>query len=95
MWKYAEGYPHKRYYGGCENVDESKIWRYKLACKVFNCNLLFQHIVVHKHNAEAVRAILPEGGKILSVVLTGWWASSLTVLQCHFLLTLIDFCFFV
>ncbi len=24
--KYAEGYPGKRYYGGCEHVDKSKRW---------------------------------------------------------------------
>ena len=35
--KYAEGYPGKRYYGGCKYIDiiESKAIEY--ACKLFNC----------------------------------------------------------
>ena len=27
--KYAEGYPHKRYYGGCENIDNIE-FNYKI-----------------------------------------------------------------
>jgi glycine hydroxymethyltransferase len=29
--KYAEGYPNKRYYGGCKYVDQAEIWRRNVA----------------------------------------------------------------
>ncbi|MGE4351831.1 MAG: serine hydroxymethyltransferase [Bdellovibrionales bacterium] len=35
--KYAEGYPGKRYYGGCEKVDLAESLAIERACKVFNC----------------------------------------------------------
>jgi glycine hydroxymethyltransferase len=34
--KYAEGYPGKRYYGGCQYVDEIETIAIERACKVFN-----------------------------------------------------------
>jgi glycine hydroxymethyltransferase len=36
--KYAEGYPHKRYYGGCENIDDLEILCQERALKAFNIN---------------------------------------------------------
>ena len=33
--KYAEGYPGKRYYGGCEAVDEAEALAIERACKLF------------------------------------------------------------
>ncbi|MCL2861727.1 MAG: serine hydroxymethyltransferase [Firmicutes bacterium] len=36
--KYAEGYPAKRYYGGCEFVDEAENLAIERAKKLFNCN---------------------------------------------------------
>ena len=36
--KYAEGYPGKRYYGGCEHVDISESLAIKRAKKLFDCN---------------------------------------------------------
>lgn len=36
--KYAEGYPGRRYYGGCEFVDEIESLAIKRACEIFNCN---------------------------------------------------------
>ena len=33
--KYAEGYPGKRYYGGCECVDEAENLAIKRVCEVF------------------------------------------------------------
>ena len=35
--KYAEGYPGRRYYGGCENVDIAENLAIVRACKLFNC----------------------------------------------------------
>ena len=36
--KYAEGYPGKRYYGGCEHVDISENLAIDRAKKLFDCN---------------------------------------------------------
>ena len=38
--KYAEGYPGKRYYGGCEVVDEIETLAIERLKKVFNCSCL-------------------------------------------------------
>ena len=68
--KYAEGYPKNRYYGGCEVVDEIENIAIERACKLFNAK--FANVQPHsgsQANAVAYRALLPEGGKILSLVL--------------------------
>jgi glycine hydroxymethyltransferase len=36
--KYAEGYPGKRYYGGCEYVDVAETLAIERAKKLFGCN---------------------------------------------------------
>jgi len=38
--KYAEGYPGKRYYGGCENIDEIETLAIERAKKLFNANYI-------------------------------------------------------
>ena len=35
--KYAEGYPSKRYYGGCQFIDEIESLAINNACELFNC----------------------------------------------------------
>ncbi len=68
--KYAEGYPHKRYYGGCEVVDKIEEIAIERAKKLFNCR--FANVQPHsgsQANAAAYRALLPDGGKILSLTL--------------------------
>ena len=68
--KYAEGYPGKRYYGGCEHVDEIEQIAIDRACQLFNCK--YANVQPHsgsQANAAAYRALLPEGGKIMSLVL--------------------------
>ena len=35
--KYAEGYPGKRYYGGCQHVDVAETLAIERACKLFDC----------------------------------------------------------
>ena len=68
--KYAEGYPGRRYYGGCEFVDKIEQLAIDRACKLFECK--YANVQPHsgsQANAAAYRALLPEGGKILSLVL--------------------------
>ncbi len=68
--KYAEGYPGKRYYGGCEHVDKVENLAIERACQLFGSK--FANVQPHsgsQANAAAYRALLPEGGKILSLVL--------------------------
>lgn len=68
--KYAEGYPGRRYYGGCEVVDEVERIAIREACKLFNCK--FANVQPHsgsQANAAAYRALMPDGGKVLSLVL--------------------------
>ena len=66
--KYAEGYPRKRYYGGCEYVDMIENLAISEACNLFDCN--FANVQPHsgsQANAAAYRAmnkILIEEGKI-------------------------------
>ena len=36
--KYAEGYPGRRYYGGCQYVDEVEVLAIERACKLFGCS---------------------------------------------------------
>ena len=35
--KYAEGYPNKRYYNGCENMDEIETYAIDLLKKLYGC----------------------------------------------------------
>ena len=68
--KYAEGYPGRRYYGGCEFVDEIERIAIKEACDLFGSK--FANVQPHsgsQANAAAYRALMPEGGKVLSLVL--------------------------
>lgn len=68
--KYAEGYPGKRYYGGCEVVDKVEQLAIDRACKLFNCK--YANVQPHsgsQANAAAYRALMCEGGKVLSLVL--------------------------
>ena len=68
--KYAEGYPRKRYYGGCEYVDQVEELAINRACELFGSK--FANVQPHsgsQANAAAYRALLPEGGKIMSLVL--------------------------
>ncbi len=52
--KYAEGYPAKRYYGGCENVDVVETLARERACKLFGA----EHANVQPHSgAQANQAV--------------------------------------
>lgn len=68
--KYAEGYPGKRYYGGCKYVDLVENLAIQKACELFGAK--YANVQPHsgsQANAAAYRALLPNGGKILSLVL--------------------------
>ena len=66
--KYAEGYPGKRYYGGCEFVDEVEEIARTRACKLWGAD----HANVQPHsganaNLAAFFALLQPGDKVLSM----------------------------
>ena len=70
MDKYAEGYPDKRYYGGCEFIDEIEKYAIKHATQLFNVK--YANVQPHsgsQANAAAYHALMPNGGKVLSLVL--------------------------
>lgn len=53
--KYAEGYPGKRYYGGCEHVDTAERLAIERACELFGC----KHANVQPHSgAQANQAVM-------------------------------------
>jgi glycine hydroxymethyltransferase len=68
--KYAEGYPGKRYYGGCEVVDVVERLCIERAKKLFGA----EHANVQPHsgaqaNFAAFMAVLPPGGTLLAMAL--------------------------
>src|SRR5262245_26270455 len=52
--KYAEGYPGRRYYGGCEYVDIAESLAIERACKLFDCS--FANVQPHS-GAQANQAV--------------------------------------
>lgn len=69
--KYAEGYPGRRYYGGCEFVDESEQLAIDRIKKVFNCE--YANVQPHsgaQANASVLLAVLKAGDKILGLDLS-------------------------
>ncbi len=69
--KYAEGYPGRRYYGGCEIVDETEQIAIDRIKKVFNCE--YANVQPHsgaQANAAMMMAILKPGDKILGLDLS-------------------------
>ncbi|MFK7853435.1 MAG: serine hydroxymethyltransferase [Granulosicoccus sp.] len=52
--KYAEGYPGKRYYGGCEHVDTAESLAIERACKLYGCD--FVNVQPHS-GAQANQAV--------------------------------------
>lgn len=68
--KYAEGYPHKRYYSGCEEVDKAEELAMNRAKKLFNCS----YANVQSHSGSSANqavffALLNPGDKILGMSL--------------------------
>ncbi len=68
--KYAEGYPGKRYYGGCEHVDLSESLAIERAKKLFNCK--FANVQPHsgaQANGAVYLALIKPGDTILGMSL--------------------------
>lgn len=68
--KYAEGYPGKRYYGGCAHVDEIETLAIDRAKQLFNC----QYVNVQPHSGSQANqavffALLNPGDTILGMSL--------------------------
>ena len=66
--KYAEGYPRKRWYGGCENVDIAEQLAIDRAKQLFGC----EHVNVQPHsgtqaNMAVYFAAIKPGDKILTM----------------------------
>lgn len=69
--KYAEGYPGKRYYGGCEVVDEIEQLAIDRLKKVFNCS--WANVQPHSGasaNAAVFLAVMKPGEKFLGLDLS-------------------------
>ena len=68
--KYAEGYPGKRYYGGCEHVDVSENLAIERAKKLFDCK--FANVQPHsgaQANGAVYLALVKPGDTILAMSL--------------------------
>lgn len=68
--KYAEGYPSKRYYGGCEYIDEAESLAIERAKKLFSC----EHVNVQPHsgtqaNMAVYLSVLNPGDTVLGMSL--------------------------
>lgn len=69
--KYAEGYPGRRYYGGCEIVDQTEQLAIDRLKEIFNC--AYANVQPHsgaQANAAVMLAVLQPGDKILGLDLS-------------------------
>ena len=69
--KYAEGYPAKRYYGGCEYADGVEQLAIDRACQLFGCN--YANVQPHSGssaNGAVYAALLQAGDKLLGMDLS-------------------------
>ena len=68
--KYAEGYPGKRYYGGCQYVDVAEQLAIERAKRLFNC--AFANVQPHsgsQANQAVLLALLKPGDTIMGLAL--------------------------
>ena len=69
--KYAEGYPTKRYYGGCEYIDIVETTAIEYAKKLFKCE--FANVQPHSGssaNMAVYRALLEKGDTVMGMDLS-------------------------
>ncbi|HEY9011488.1 MAG TPA: serine hydroxymethyltransferase, partial [Devosia sp.] len=70
--KYAEGYPGKRYYGGCQYVDIAETLAIERAKQLFGCNFAnVQPNSGSQANQGVYQALLSPGDTILGMSLDG------------------------
>ena len=68
--KYAEGYPGRRYYGGCEHVDVAENLAIERACQLFDCGFAnVQPNSGSQANQGVFQALLQPGDTILGMSL--------------------------
>ncbi len=68
--KYAEGYPGRRYYGGCQFVDVAENLAIERACKLFGCGFAnVQPNSGSQANQGVMQALLTPGDTILGMAL--------------------------
>ena len=68
--KYAEGYPHKRYYGGCEYVDQAEVLAIERVKALFDAD--YANVQPHsgsQANAAVYLALLEAGDTVLGMSL--------------------------
>ncbi len=68
--KYAEGYPHKRYYGGCEYVDQAEVLAIERVKALFGAD--YANVQPHsgsQANAAVYLALLEAGDTVLGMSL--------------------------
>src|SRR5574344_313077 len=68
--KYAEGYPGKRYYGGCQFIDIFETKAIEYACELFGCK--YANVQAHSGssaNMAVYRTLLEKGDKVLGMSL--------------------------
>mgnify|MGYP001269856516 CR=1 FL=1 len=66
--KYAEGYPFKRYYNGCEHMDEIEIHAIELVTKLYKCK--FANVQPHSGvnaNTAVYQALMRPGDTLLGM----------------------------
>ena len=66
--KYAEGYPYKRYYSGCEYADKVEELAIQRACELFDCE--YANVQPHsgsQANAAVYMAVLNQGDRLLGM----------------------------
>lgn len=66
--KYAEGYPGKRYYSGCEPVDKAEALAIKRACELFRCK--YANVQPHsgsQANSAVYMGLLKPGDTVLGM----------------------------
>ena len=68
--KYAEGYPGRRYYGGCQYVDIAENLAIERACKLFGCNFAnVQPNSGSQANQGVFQALIQPGDTVLGMSL--------------------------
>ena len=68
--KYAEGYPGRRYYGGCQYVDIAENLAIERACQLFNCSFVnVQPNSGSQANQGVFQALIQPGDTILGMSL--------------------------